>query len=405
MLQAELKGKIPTQESHEDVLTSNVFGTLYYLDRSTVWSVFAKEILGLALSSEESEHSEFQFWPYVAGRKVESAEPDLIINAGKTRIVVECKLGSELYEEQLEKEIALAREMRPAKSGDELKMLAISTDSREPEVVDCVRQRNLDLDVRWTNWQKFCSLFKGIAKSPDIDSPTKRMLGDVIELLEKKGLREFMGINDYELHLIKTSLEPQQKVYQEFCILRNVLLGELEEQGMVRNSKDDRVWREGCGRSPRDVNGWITRYLLADFKSEEWITDTYWFSHYLLFIKLLFTEEERPFWFGYRVENWGDEERVYMQGKAPIIAKFAQETEFDILIRETNDQKIGEQVFSIISPDALTEMDFIEDDVHTIEIARRSQAASIEPGAIVKALVMLRGFVNEKELLPSNIRC
>lgn len=403
MIKAELGGKIPSQESHEDVLTSNVFGALYYLNRSVVWQQFTREILGLEFSAEELEATSFEFWPFLEGRNVESAEPDLVISIGDKNIVVECKLGSELYEEQLEREIEVAKEQFGTTNDSPLHLLTITADWGEPSLISTIREKHSDINVKWANWQTVCAQFKKIAELSETDSSTKRMLDDLVELMHKKGLRVFMGIQDGEIELIEKSLEPQKTVYREFCILRDLLLGEFGNHGIVRNSKNDRVWRDGCSRSPASLSDWITRHLLADFRSEEWVLDKYWFSHYLLFIKLLFTEKEKPFWYGYRIEIWNEDEMIYIQDKASIIADFAIANNYEISIRDTEEQRAGDHVFRIISPKTFTELDFMNDDVCTIEITKRVQVGQVDPVTILGDLVILRDFINKEHLIPINI--
>ena len=60
MLQAQLHGKIPTQEFAEDVMTSDIFGSLDYLNRYLVWRKFAGDLLDISLTREQSERTDFE---------------------------------------------------------------------------------------------------------------------------------------------------------------------------------------------------------------------------------------------------------------------------------------------------------------------------------------------------------
>jgi hypothetical protein len=115
MLKALLKGKLSRdQENMEDILTSNVFGVMEYLDQHSVLLAF----LSQATSPEERNpfrdlssdlKVEYKFWPWLKKSGCEGCEPDVLIRiacADDRRFVVliEAKYWSEKSSEKGEGE-------------------------------------------------------------------------------------------------------------------------------------------------------------------------------------------------------------------------------------------------------------------------------------------------------------
>lgn len=93
------------------------------------------------------------------------------------------------------------------------------------------------------------------------DPAVKRMLKNLVDFMEKKGLRGFRKFNRCNTEAIGNALDAEQRVFEEYGVLKKVLVGELSEHGIVPTKKEDRVWRDGCGRSPKNTFDWTTRYL------------------------------------------------------------------------------------------------------------------------------------------------
>jgi len=97
MIMAELRGKAAKVLQSEDVLTSNVFGTLKNIDRRLGLKGFL-QLLDIDLDDEELEKAEFSFWE----KFEDCTEPDLIIRTPSHFILIEAKYAAVLVLEQLE---------------------------------------------------------------------------------------------------------------------------------------------------------------------------------------------------------------------------------------------------------------------------------------------------------------
>ncbi len=212
MLEAQLHGKLARdQERLEDLLTSNVFGSLKYVP--------PKEGLQLLLnSSVKPDGSTFSlsnpirkvrydFWPFLRQLPFEACEPDLIIqiNRGDSEeiiVLVEAKYFSgvtissddtNLLSNQLAREwINLLELTKPRKT--KAVLLFITPGFDYPH--DDVRLANEEFRAKypnlpaplivWNSWRRIPSLFTG--SKYDI-------LNDVVHVLQRYGLTFFIGIS------------------------------------------------------------------------------------------------------------------------------------------------------------------------------------------------------------------
>jgi hypothetical protein len=214
MLQALLRGKLTRQEEDmEDLLTSNVFGSIKYVQPE-------EGLLPLLTSSIDSEGNapthvlqrisnvKYEFWPWIREPACEACEPDVLItiqpvNNQKIIILVEAKYLSD--KSSLANEGAAPKDQL-AREWDNLTRLAgrqkatpillyVTADLGYPKKTiddsrkEYTQKRKEDMDVFWISWRMLPRLFSD--KKRDI-------LNDLAEVLQRQGLTFFEGITKLE---------------------------------------------------------------------------------------------------------------------------------------------------------------------------------------------------------------
>lgn len=236
-IMAEVKGKISSTGSNindrmEDLLTSNVFQLLRYVPIE----------LGILpiLSSAENSHQEglrnkfdlpkgvntvsYYFW-----RKFDNWEPDIFIEIKQNdkilaNVMIEAKYmsgksGSATYEEEDGTKTYIAHSDQLEKLWHSLKahsvhtpyyLLYLTMDWVMPiqsinESIEAIADDDCRDYIYWLSWQTIhTTLTKIICKNNTIISqPDKVIFKDVIDLLDKKGLKEFAGINIFKFDDLK----------------------------------------------------------------------------------------------------------------------------------------------------------------------------------------------------------
>jgi hypothetical protein len=227
MLQAELKGKLPTSiETKEDILTSNVFSFLDYADRVVYLRAYLRRI-GIEVSDKEAEEASLTFWP----RLDDNTEPDVVIITRGLYILIEAKYISDFGPCVGERDDQLLRELKfgllKAQSLNKaFCLVAITGDYAEPaDKFKGVREIH---NLIWTNWQ---SVAMFIEERLDKDLPQRRFAEDLYALLRKKNLRPFRGFD----HLSSANLKSQKPGDLFFaaasCLFRGKFLGFSETLG------------------------------------------------------------------------------------------------------------------------------------------------------------------------------
>jgi len=226
---AEIHGKVSSSGSNindrmEDLLTSNVFQLLRYLPIE----------LGIlpVLSSAENSHDEEQrrtfliangvnnvsyyFW-----RRFNNWEPDVFIELKQdenilANIMVEAKYlsgksGSAVYEEEDGAELYVAHSDQLEKLWSALKdhskctpyyLFYLTMDWVMPipsidESIKAIADDNCRDSIYWLNWQSIHTTINEIVQKGkgSLSRAEELILTDILELLNKKGLKEFSGIN------------------------------------------------------------------------------------------------------------------------------------------------------------------------------------------------------------------
>jgi hypothetical protein len=218
MLQAQLRGKLTRKEEDlEDLLTSNVFGSIKYVQRPE------DGLLPILASCTDSYYKSpsyalqpisninYDFWPWLQEPNCEGCEPDVIIhiqyvNNQKIIILVEAKYLSGKSSGANEGEAPtdqLAREwdnltFLADREGAIPLLLYVTADlgyhacakSIEDSCREYKRKRNKDMSVFWISWRKLRTLFL---------ETDQEILKDLVKVLVRQGLTFFEGITKPKL--------------------------------------------------------------------------------------------------------------------------------------------------------------------------------------------------------------
>lgn len=197
---AEIRGKIPREFEHkEDILTSNVFSFLKYSSRKTFLGPFL-ELLGVPATEKELQKAEFIFWPTYE----DGTEPDVVILAGDHYILIEAKYTSGFGQEtentahQLEREFIHGSHEAKA-LGKKFKIFALTNDVFVDEGKYPGIPKNIRKEITFINWQSITYMIEEILNS-NLSLPQRERLmsNDLYDLLIKKGLRNYKGIDVFK---------------------------------------------------------------------------------------------------------------------------------------------------------------------------------------------------------------
>lgn len=217
LLQALLKGKLTHEEENmEDLLTSNVFGSIKYVPIQDALLPLLKccqndrgEFLLAESASIREVH--YQFWPRINEVKNRGCEPDVLItihinSVQKMIILVEAKYHSGKSSEAIEENENIKKTLnlkdQLAIEWDNLIHLAnrekaipvllyVTADigfpkkSIEASYKEYKKYRYQEMNVYWISWRKLPNLFIGSEKT---------ILIDLVKVLKKLGLVSFEQI-------------------------------------------------------------------------------------------------------------------------------------------------------------------------------------------------------------------
>jgi len=208
MLQALLKGKLSREEEDmEDLLTSNVFGSVKYVPFNEglihILSSATKQDNSSPLKNLEGkvEKVRYEFWPWLNKGSYKGCEPDVLItlkhvDGKKTIVLVEAKYYSSMSSEvdvegkpisQLEREWQNLATLAEEKKAYPV-LLYITADFSYPrEDISTVNKENEQKgEIVWISWRKLSGLFAG-AKQP--------ILKDLVKVLQSQGLIFYEGLH------------------------------------------------------------------------------------------------------------------------------------------------------------------------------------------------------------------
>lgn len=199
MYLAELHGKLSSRiERMEDILTSNVFSFFKYSSREIFLKGYLNR-LGFDISNQQANDAEFMFWP----RLEENTEPDLVIIVGGYYLLIEAKYLSGFGEETKKTKAQLLREIQGGKLeannyGKNFKLIVITADHYCKENKFKIIPSDFVPHFKWTNWQSVASfLYNILESSRDIKKQERDFASDLYNLLDKKNLRDFQGLDAF----------------------------------------------------------------------------------------------------------------------------------------------------------------------------------------------------------------
>lgn len=222
VFEAERRG----HTSEEDMLTSSVFGTLEILDRSK-FLVPVLEKCGVELVKDiDPDQLCFSFWEST-GKRI----PDVVLRNESILIYVENKLGTHLDAEQLVDEYEDGMKIHK-----NFWLAAVSADYTEPtEVLEkaksVLKDKYKDPHVKWVNWQQIYASLR--ANAGGGNETEQKLIGDLLSLLEAKGLSMFDRFNEAQLSSV-AALWPELIDFLHKCsALFGTLAGRLSENNII----------------------------------------------------------------------------------------------------------------------------------------------------------------------------
>jgi len=203
---AELRGKFsPSEERMEDILTSDVFSFFKYANREIFLSNLLK-LLGLKVSKSDLDEAEFNFWPSYK----DHTEPDLVIIVGEYYLLVEAKFHSGFGKATLTTRHQLIREyeggeLEAQNLDKEFHLIAVTAHYAKHQFL-AENSEYANKDVLWLNWHQIALLIYSILETTNtLDSSIRAFAEDLYDLLVKKNLRKYAGINILKSIRVKTS--------------------------------------------------------------------------------------------------------------------------------------------------------------------------------------------------------
>ncbi|MFQ6096719.1 MAG: hypothetical protein ACE5O2_03265 [Armatimonadota bacterium] len=213
----------------ENILTASVFGALDTADRGLVLARALAD-LGIQVSPDEAERLLCEGWRKYEGSNGASRELDWAIEGPRALVFVRTSLDSGFDFAELWDDYQIG--MR--ESGN-FRLLCVSKDLAEPEAVTRLRaQDGVEGDrIQWRPWKYFHSLMDRLLMQPSLDAPSRRLLSGARELLERKGLRGFVGISSEHLAALSQLWRPVRSVLDEFASFVTDVWGACAPLGLV----------------------------------------------------------------------------------------------------------------------------------------------------------------------------
>ena len=217
---AEIHGKLRADYC-EDLLTADVFGAFKYLPADVGIIGFLRSEVGLdewLPPPDDSASCEFHFWPSGTRR---NREPDVLIevqvNERIYHIVVEAKYGSPPGDWQLGHEYEDLRNggydfyrhgcrdshEKLTSSAEDRALLYVTAHSTQPDAdMDYAIRQCPDLTGKlyWTSWYHVYDYMDDLDKAENLDRPYRRVVEDILTLLEYKSFARFSGIRRQPLN-------------------------------------------------------------------------------------------------------------------------------------------------------------------------------------------------------------
>lgn len=211
---AELRGKFsPSEERKEDILTSDVFSFFKYADRQVFLAQFLK-LLGLGVSRQDLAEVEFLFWHSFE----DGTEPDLVIITGKYYLLVEAKFHSDFGQESEKIQHQLVREYKGGEleahnMDKEFQLVAVTAHYARHQFL-AENSAYVSRDLHWLNWHQIALLIASCLEThPGLTQETRVFAEDLYDLLVKKNLRKYAGV-DFLKNLRKVGSSSPQLFFE-----------------------------------------------------------------------------------------------------------------------------------------------------------------------------------------------
>ena len=296
ILEAAIKGK----KSDEDILTSQVFGTLDAANRSIVLASFLNG-LGIDIPGDQLENATFRYWEKLDA--TDQREPDVILQTKSKLIFVESKLDSQLVTDQLIEEFADLKKHTKKQVG--LNLICVTKHRKEPAEVQesRIKVNAQEGQIKWTSWWGIREKFTEILRLPELDSVSKRLVEDLLKLLEARGFVRFTGLKKKELLQIIESQKVFQKFYKDIPLLIGELSTLLEDSNIEsRRSGGSTFWKDGKSTRLENPERWLHTFCTFAFADRSWdIGDLRHAETTYLFIRFYLNRAEEPIWIGYSI--------------------------------------------------------------------------------------------------------
>jgi hypothetical protein len=273
-VRAELHGKVSPQGSVpadrlEDTLTDAVFSAVRYLPHEVLGDVLDL-VFGHRFSSAELTACRFLFWP----RFPTGTEPDVVLEIGKTMIIIEAKYHSPFSSGQLEREwrdgwvVARARKLRGPW------LFAVTTGANEPGELDACRSELAgELDearISWLPWHRIGGVLADVR--PTLSVHEQAVIDDVLELMERRGVRHMFDGFELRDYWIVTAAQrvAAESLYPQVANAVLELNQSVNEDGLrYANTSRNAIahWQSLQLSSP---DYWGKTYVLAPYWASSW---------------------------------------------------------------------------------------------------------------------------------------
>lgn len=251
----------------EDMLTSSVFGILEILDRSKFLAPVL-EHCGVALVEEmDPGRLSFSFWESTGKRT-----PDVILKDKSILVSVESKLGEQVDSRQLVDEYEDGMKLHK-----NFWLVAVTADYVKPTEIEkaksVLREKGYkDPRIKWSNWQQIYSLLCRNAESGN--ETEQKLIGDLLSLLEAKGLSMFDRFNETQLSSVAALWPEAIDLFHKCSALLGTLSGRLSENNITCIEKGFSQETVLTGTRSRmalqDLGRWVPGGLGSRMWDNEW---------------------------------------------------------------------------------------------------------------------------------------
>lgn len=287
--------------SEEDFLVSRFFGTLAVADRGRVLGSILDEV-GVEVAKSDLAKVRIEFW-----QSYFRATPSVLLEGESSLVFFEApkSLADDRERLLLECEEGL-------KGNSHFTLAIVTRHVSEPPEVAALRNelaaRRKSGRVVWTSWHRLYKRIHALAGTTDLDEVSRRLLSDLLRLLDEKGLRGFVG---YSREAYERAVAASGAL-QHFARTTDVLVAELTAA------------LEGIGIHPIALRGAapggaeglrVPGYLKFPFREESWEGPEVARSHYYLKAFLA----EPLLWAGFRIDVCDPARRALVVEKRSVV--------------------------------------------------------------------------------------